>query len=60
MTPTAARASATPEFAPVGLTDSAFALLDPDRYVAQSADYQLVGAPVRTGFEVIKIPNAFQ
>lgn len=53
LTPPASRAAAAPEFVRLGLTDAAFALLDPARYRILSADLDLIVALERRGFEVI-------
>ncbi len=42
-----------PEFPRLGLTDSALALLDPERFLALSADLDLVVALQRRGFEAV-------
>jgi hypothetical protein len=53
LTPEASRASESPEFIRLGLTDAAFALLDPERYRVLSADLDLVVALEKRGFEVV-------
>ena len=59
LTPAAAAASMTPEFFRLGLTDSVFTLLDPERYLVLSADYALVDALARRGFDAVCFPGAF-
>ncbi len=53
LTPEAARASATPQFLRLGLTDAAFTLLDTARYRVISADLDLIVALQGCGFEVV-------
>ena len=53
LTPQASRASATPEFIRLGLTDAAFTLLDSKLYRVLSADLDLIVALERRGFEVV-------
>ncbi len=53
LAPTAARASAAPEFLRLGLTDAAFTLIDSSRYRVLSADLDLIVALEMQGFEVL-------
>ena len=53
LTPEAIRASEAREFIRLGLTDAAFALLDPDRYIVLSADLDLIVALEIRGFAVV-------
>ncbi len=58
LTPEASQAADAPEFIRLGLTDAAFTLLDPERYVIATVDLDLIVALEVRGFEVVNF-NTF-
>ena len=59
LTPEASRAIEAPEFIKLGLTDAAFTLLDPERYLVISVDIDLIVALENKGFDVVNFNSLF-